>query len=535
MHAAVRFGHVDPTQTGTRASARVRRAVLTMLASATLFATALVAWAPAAGAATTLALDPNEGPPGTSVTATGTGFVGNESVTITFGATVVATTTSTAAGTFSVGFTLAPSTAPGSYTVVAKETPSNRLARATFRVETNWPQYGLGPQRGSFNPHENILTRTNVHTLTMQWQANVGQGSTAVAVDHGVVYAGSFQDPSTGVLYAFPVHCTTGGLTCSPIWHGDLGDRDVVSAPAVANGFVYLAAQDGDLYAFNANGCGTSACSPLWKGSIGSTADGHGPPAVANGLVYVTFDDGLYVFAAAGCGGPVCAPLWFGAGDVSSGGVAVTAKYAYVSTVSGIEVFKAKGCGAGTCLPVWKDPTPTANFQELRDSPVVNSGQVFVSSASTAGGAVYAFSAAPCGAATCAPQWVGPTTRLFNTPAVAKGVVYVSSVDDGRVDAFSAAGCGGAATCSPLWGGTTGTFFNTGPAVANGVVYQGGGGKVFEFKTVGCGAALCPSIGSQLTPSLTTGDPVISDGVLYTASEDINTTTNGLVLAYALP
>ncbi len=64
---------------------------------------------------------------------------------------------------------------------------------------------------------------------------------------------------------------------------------------------------------------------------------------------------------------------------------------------------------------------------------------------------------------------------VVSSPTVAKGVVYVGSVD-GNVYALSAT------TGAKLWSYATGSYVESSPAVANGVVYVGSGNKnVYAF------------------------------------------------------
>ena len=62
-----------------------------------------------------------------------------------------------------------------------------------------------------------------------------------------------------------------------------------MSTPVVGRGVVYVGAGDGKLYAFDLNGCGTSAgdgdCGPLWRGNLSSYPATPTAPAV-------TFDVG---------------------------------------------------------------------------------------------------------------------------------------------------------------------------------------------------------------------------------------------------
>src|SRR5205807_1916897 len=74
--------------------------------------------------------------------------------------------------------------------------------------------------------------------------------------------------------------------TCTPLWTGTIG-AVIESSPAVAGGMVYVGANNGKLYAFDAAGStncsGTpKTCTPLWTGQAGGfvesspTGDGGG-------------------------------------------------------------------------------------------------------------------------------------------------------------------------------------------------------------------------------------------------------------------
>src|SRR5215469_531643 len=94
-------------------------------------------------------------------------------------------------------------------------------------------------------------------------------------------------------------------------WEGLLGEIVDTSSPAIVNGVVYVGSFDGNLYAFNANGCGFEFCSPLWVGVMDSQFATLSSPAVVNGVVYIGSEDHkLYAFAAGGCGQNTCSPLW---------------------------------------------------------------------------------------------------------------------------------------------------------------------------------------------------------------------------------
>jgi outer membrane protein assembly factor BamB len=129
------------------------------------------------------------------------------------------------------------------------------------------------------------------------------QASPAVA--DGIVYIGSGDQR----LYAFPVGCRSDGGACDPLWRSvrtGTGRGQMVSSPAVANGVVYVGSQgtdqaDGRLWAFPA-GCTPvdGVCRPLWR-SPSTGAMINSSPAVVDGRVYIASNDGrLYAYALGG-------------------------------------------------------------------------------------------------------------------------------------------------------------------------------------------------------------------------------------------
>jgi hypothetical protein len=142
------------------------------------------------------------------------------------------------------------------------------------------------------------------------WEAGFAGGS-APAVANGVVYVGG------PALYAFDaagVKGCTGRVigprpaagTCVPLWSAATAPYYQGSAPAVANGVVYIGAGGsccvGFLVAFDAAGTmhcsGTpKTCTPVWTSDTGFDPI-ESSPAVANGFVYVgdSFNTGVAAF-----------------------------------------------------------------------------------------------------------------------------------------------------------------------------------------------------------------------------------------------
>jgi outer membrane protein assembly factor BamB len=183
-----------------------------------------------------------------------------------------------------------------------------------------------------------------------------------IAVAGGMVYAGAGTTSpplgiGVGVLYAFDAAGVTNcsNTQCSPVWKAGLADKP--SAPAVANGVVYIGTFFGPLYAFDAagnTGCtpnSTRVCAPLWIANTGPNSVDS--PAVANGVVYV--------------------------GGQSVGGS---------STSDQLLAFDASGatnCSGApkTCTPIY---TSNSTFAALFSSPAVANGYVYLGDAVLDGG-----------------------------------------------------------------------------------------------------------------------------------------------------
>jgi outer membrane protein assembly factor BamB len=270
---------------------------------------------------------------------------------------------------------------------------------------------------------------------------------------------------------------STAAAVCAPRWKAQLTDAVIDSSVSVASGVAYVGDFSGHLYAFTAAGCGAAMCEPLWVG-LGLTTELIGAPAVGNGYVYVTTFNStpdlvsgrLLVFPAAGCGKASCAPSWTAdiggpAGSTAAPAVTTDTVYTTSGTLFGngvntnfhLMAFRAAGCHAKTCKPLRTYDTGDGGAE---GAPAVSGGTVFATTQASPDpntlGVVAAYPAAGCGNPQCEPLWTGINfvSGFASPPSVADGVVFVgkgpaSDIPDAGLYAFNAAGCG-AATCAPI-------------------------------------------------------------------------------------
>ncbi len=360
----------------------------------------------------------------------------------------------------------------------------------------DWPQYRSDPAHSGLNAGGSAITTANVGSLTEAWTGATGGSEAEPVVAGGVVYATS----GDGKLYAFDAAgasgCSGSPKVCAPLW---TTDAFFPTGPVVADGVVYVGSGDGTLYAFDAagvSGCSGSpkVCQPLWTGRAGPII---ASPAVVGGVVYVaSFDGSLYAFDAAGVSGCSGSPT--------------------------------------VCQPLWTGPTRGSNAHDMRSSPAVVDGVVYVADRDE--GDLYAFDAAGVSGCSgspkvCQPLWTAHTGFVESSPAVAGGVVYVGSFYDGTLYAFDAAGmsgCSGSPTvCQPLWTTNLGFGLSSSPAVAGGIVYDASNsGNIFSaFDAAGVsGCSGSPTVCAPLWTAHIDGgldysSPAVASGVVFVGSE----------------
>jgi outer membrane protein assembly factor BamB len=295
-----------------------------------------------------------------------------------------------------------------------------------------------------------------------------GQGSPLVA--NGVLYVPGYGDGialSQGGAYvaafdpAGTKGCSGTPKVCVPLWTttGPPTSTGNTGSPAIANGVLYLA--DGTLFAFDAAGstnCSGSpkACAPLWTAAT-TNEPTYSAPAVANGIVYVgSWGSKLYAFDATGttnCSGTTtktCTPLWTAATPSSIGGTpAVAGGVVYTVSADGtLSAFNAAGTShcsgpvtARTCKPLWSSATGGTGYA-TSSSPAIANGVVYFSSTN---GGTYGYDAAgtkDCMVSgtvkTCSPLW-GAVSGFIGggSPAIVNGVVFINVSGDSTIYAYT--------------------------------------------------------------------------------------------------
>lgn len=212
---------------------------------------------------------------------------------------------------------------------------------------------------------------------------------------------------------------------------------------ATISGTTIYVSSGGQVYAFDALGCGAPTCDPLWVRSGGSgaivvagrmfavsheTTDlGHGVTAQTALLTVYDARTGDKLWGTSYTGGDPFMGL--GRGEIV--GLAVTGDTVYVAewhdpgspgpAIGTLDAFPAAGCGAAFCSPAWRGSLPGAPTAQI----AAGGGLVY---AGTDAQTVAAFDAAGCGVATCAPLVSRPVPGQPTDIVVAQGALLVTSL-----------------------------------------------------------------------------------------------------------
>jgi outer membrane protein assembly factor BamB len=409
----------------------------------------------------------------------------------------------------------------------------------------------------------------------------LGFGLSSPAVADGKVFVGYATEPPAMSMDASvgnerPALVDFGGFvdcldawTGASIWSHTTGSPYYWpgSSPAVADGKVFVGANDGRVYCF---GAATAVDDwpmfhhdPCHTGYSTSTApstnhilwsyptDGYvfSSPAVADGNVYVGSYDGKVYCLSASTGAVrwsyttdewavessptvVDGRVYVGSGAPSSfycldaltgaliwsdptcgpvyGGSAVAYGNVYFVTDPWPSGYTLHCLDALTGTPVWSD-----DIWYVYSSPAVAYGNVYIGSAVPSGGTVYCLDAL-----TGDLVWDYPTAQpVLASPAVAYGNVYVGSGDSFSPDGWVY--CLDALTGTLVWGHPTGGFpVQSSPAVAYGNVYIGSGLGLHDGKVDCLNAWTGTSIWSYPTGGGVYSSPAVADGRVYVGSFD---------------
>jgi eukaryotic-like serine/threonine-protein kinase len=361
--------------------------------------------------------------------------------------------------------------------------PQQKQSAYNLAVATAGVMFGYNAEHTSSNPYEHTLSAETISKLVLKWNMPVGnliESSPAVA--NGIVYIAS----ENGKLHAFDA------VTGQQKWVATTQGSILQSSPAIANNLVYIGSGDGKLYAFNAT---TGA--QKWVGITGNAI--YASPTVANGTVYIGSSDGkLYAFDAI-TGQQKWTALTRRA-IVSSPAVANGLVY-IGSTDNNMYAFSINS-GAS----VWMTPTKGP----IEASPAVAGNTVYISSQDNK---LYAFNAT-----SGQINWTVPGGSFtFSSPAVANGVIYVGS-QNSQLYAFDAT------SGAPVWDMPTEDTVKSSPTIANNLVYiSEENGLLYAFD-----ARSGKTEWSHRTGDAIDFSPTIANGMLYAGSQ------NGQLYGFAL-
>jgi len=281
-----------------------------------------------------------------------------------------------------------------------------------------------------------------------RWHLDAGAWVSAMSLTDSVVYVGG-NDVDAGAYYIYALDDATG----EERWRFQTGGK--IASPAVANGIVYVGSDDNYVYALDA-----ATGKWLWRFKAGFEGDvvGFSVPVVADGVVYIGGAD-EYVYALDAGTGEL---RWRHQMSDRIPDLAVAERVVYVSGwMSGLHALEA---GSGEQLWVF--------------------GGGMIGPAAVADDVVYVGSndgAYSVDAATGEERWLFKAKGWAASPAVAEGVVYVTSeVIAGNEYYIYALD---SATGEERWRFQTGGTISS-PAVANGIAYiSSGDGYLYALDT----------------------------------------------------
>jgi outer membrane protein assembly factor BamB len=339
-----------------------------------------------------------------------------------------------------------------------------------FTVQTSWPQFGFTPNHKAKNHYENVLSAANVINLDQAWRTPyIGPVHDTPAIVNGIVYA-AFND---GTIRAF------NEITGAQQWSYKTGGLQMESSPDVANGIVYAGSDDDYLYALDA-----VIGALKWRYQTGGAVSCS--PNAVNGIVYFgSLDEKLYALNAT-----TGKLIWsFAAGGLVTPSPMVANGVVYVTADTG----NLYALNAATGAQIWK--SSTTGFST---TPMLVGGLIYIGSES---GSMYALHSADGTEA-----WAYSTGQdaIASAPAAVGGAIFFGG-ENGSVYSLSTEGAFRWST--PL---STGGAIKSPVCVANGVVYASDGSYIYGLDQ-DTGAIL-----ATLPAGASPGGPVVVNGAVFT-------------------
>jgi outer membrane protein assembly factor BamB len=449
--------------------------------------------------------NPSSTPPGTSVTAAGSGYQAGEAVTLyldTTSSTALATTTADSNGNINTSVTFAASTVPGAHSIIGVGQTSGQSFTTPLAIDTAWNDFGFDPAHDRYNRYENLVGTSNVNQLKLKWTAPMGNGLWSSPVyANGVIYMVT----ANSILRA--INATTGAV----IWQFDTGlNFRNVSTPVVdvANNMVFfgtLALKEtytpAPFYALNAT-TGALIWSELlpWSDFAFPTLAFHtiylGMSHEAQAAMLFAIDElsGHIIWVHPTSGG-----VW--------GAVGVDTSTNTVFSLIGNPTDRIIAFNASTGAIIWQYVLSNSgqDSQEASSQITVGGNGLVYFNAKT--GFVYALHESDGTLA-----WHGATgLNNISSQAVANGKLFVGS-HDFNFYAFDAT------TGAFLWKTAVGANIDSSPGVANGVVYFGS----YDDKIYGLDENSGQILWSYTTNGASLSSPIMVNGWLYSGSSDGN-------------
>src|ERR1051325_485056 len=194
----------------------------------------------AAPSAPRITLGRTVGPPTTNTSLRGSDFGSSEIIDVFFDGVVIRHARTGPGGKFLTRITIPAAAPPGRHTVSAVGETSGQIGQATFTVRTDWARFHFDLPNTGFNPYENVLSPSTVPNLKWKGRFNFGMDDSAVT-SGGILYLAA----SDGNLYAYRL-ATENLLWTFRTSHG------FFSTPAVVDGVVYVGSGDFNVYAIDA-------------------------------------------------------------------------------------------------------------------------------------------------------------------------------------------------------------------------------------------------------------------------------------------